>query len=97
MNNPVGFDPGNPLADILIAQTTGAGENVRLLDLETINSFYEIHAADQVLAGWSFYLQVTNLSTAATTYGLAISLIPAPSGAAVLAVLGVFAARRRRA
>lgn len=92
-----GFDPNNPNADILLAQTTLDGENVRLMDLGDFQKTLtrEGNAAD-VLGGWSFYLQVRNLSDTATTYGLAVTFIPTPTGAAMLMVAGVVAAGRRR-
>jgi hypothetical protein len=91
-----GFDPANPDADILLARTTLDGENVRLMDLGNFQrTITRAGDAADVLGGWSFYLQVRNLSDTATTYGLAVTFIPTPTGAAMLVVAGVLATGRR--
>ncbi|MDP1660965.1 MAG: S8/S53 family peptidase, partial [Phycisphaerales bacterium] len=97
-NGMAGFDPNNPNADTLLARTDGAGENVRLFDLTGFTtSFTQAGDLAQWNGGLSFYLQVRNLSDTATTYGIALTLVPAPSGAGLLVLVGLYAGRRRRA
>ncbi|MBY0309063.1 MAG: S8 family serine peptidase, partial [Phycisphaerales bacterium] len=96
-NGMAGFDPNNPGADVLLARTDGAGENVRLFDLTGFTtSFTQAGNLAQWNGGLSFYLQVRNLSETATTYGIALSLVPTPGAGGVLVLVGVVAVRRRR-
>ncbi|MBL8991673.1 MAG: S8 family serine peptidase [Phycisphaerae bacterium] len=96
--NVAGFDPANPADDILLARTTGAGENIRLLDL-FMSAVTSLAPAPGATLLPNFYIQVANLSTSDVTYGLAVSLIPIPlpSGGVVVLVGVALAARRRRA
>lgn len=103
-NNQRGFDANDPMADLLLAQTDGAGENVRLFDLDvgflTINGQQPMSDAGQPIPfsfGGSFYLQVRNLSADFVTYGLGVTLIPTPGAATLLGIAGIVAMRRRRA
>ena len=104
-SNTRGFDPFNPTADTLLALTSNAGENVKLIDVNDAFTFRQ--SIDFGLAapiGWAptYYLQVVNLDfDAAVTYGLSVSftssLVPAPGTAAVMVLAGLGATRRRRA
>jgi hypothetical protein len=99
-SNQRGFDPADPTADHLIARTEGVGENVKLFDLSNLGGISQsINFGTSIPLIWepTFYLQVINLSGGGfVDFGISIT-IPAPGAVSMLAVLGVLAARRRRA
>jgi len=93
--NTPGFvpNPNSDQEDILIAQTTQVSGNVKIIDF-----VIPLNINNNVGQGGHFYLQVANFSNngGLVSYGIAIA-IPVPSAAGVLALAGLFAARRRRA
>lgn len=94
-----GSMPGFDGTDFLLARTTAVlTENVKLLDF--IIPFIDITTLPGYFAEppnnvRGFFLQVKNLSNYDVAYGVVVQ-VPTP-GAGVLAVLGLFALRRRRA
>lgn len=107
--NMAGWDPANGArddADFKIAYTENAAENVKLFDFALPSNFFfgldvPVPGPDAnpgIIFG-NMYLQVRNNSQFAVEYGIAASFItvPTPSGMALLALVGVVAARRRRA
>lgn len=101
IGNAVGYDPNNPNADILLAQTSNNTENVKLLEyFDPQNLSLSAILGPVLPAIWEprFYLQVVNLSDGGfIDYGIAMSFIPAPGAAVLFGLMGVVAARRRRA
>lgn len=85
--NVLGFDQNNPLDDILIAQTFSAAENVKLFDFVVPN----IGPGENM----GYYLEVINLSNAATTYGLAF--VPEPATVVILLTICLFVIAHRPA
>jgi hypothetical protein len=98
--NVNGFDPANPNADILIASTNNAAENVKLLDIADTSAWsYSVAFGSVPPTIWDpkFYLEVINLSNAGgpVDYGVAV-MIPAPGAAGLLLTAGLLTLRRRR-
>lgn len=109
-NNMVGWDPAFGEADAVdytIAFTENANENVKLFDFEIPSLWFfgldlprlgdETLGTSAIRFG-NMYLQVRNNSDFAVEYGIAASFItvPTPSGMALLVMVGVASARRRR-
>lgn len=100
VGNTPGFDPNEPGADLLLAETDGVGENVKILDYVPGSlNFSTVLGSVLPIQGWSpkFYLQILNLdSQTSVDYGLSVTL-PAPGAASVLVIVGIASLRRRRA
>lgn len=98
-SNQRGFDPANPDADMLIAKTQGAGENVKIFDLTNLGGISQsINFGTEIPLIWepTVYLQVINLSGGGfVDFGISIT-IPTPGALTLMAASGLFAARRRR-
>lgn len=108
-SNLPGWDPAFGEADAVdykIAYTENVNENVKLFDFAIPTLWFfgldlnPLNGEQFPLVGGfgNMYLQVRNNSEVAVEYGIAASFIPVPtpSGLALLAFVGVAAARRRR-
>ena len=85
--NAPGFDSANPAADILLASTSGVGENVKLFNF-LLPSF---GAGENP----GYYLEVINTGAGFADYGLAV-FVPEPGAALWLAGAAMLLLRRRR-
>jgi hypothetical protein len=99
-DNVAGFDarPGRQNDDYLIASTTNAAENVKLLDF-SLRSLQFLSEEIPLSFRPNLYIQVRNLSGVAVEYGIAASFVavPAPGVLGMFVGLGLVAMRRRRA